>query len=119
MRWTYVNCPCSHIFVTKGSYSNCGVANVEDFSPTVVLFFMRVRVCPLYCILCSSGSGVVGRRAYACELQLPTRWEIPEPAIWQVVHDVGQALRHVHAMQLVHLDVKPANLLIGDEGVTS
>ena len=36
--------------------------------------------------------------------------------MWQVLHDVGQALRHVHAMGLVHLDVKPANLLIGDEG---
>lgn len=48
--------------------------------------------------------------------QLPTRWEIPEAAVWQVLHDVGQALRHVHATQLVHLDVKPANLLIGDEG---
>lgn len=36
--------------------------------------------------------------------------------MWQVLHDVGQALRHVHASGLVHLDVKPANLLIGDEG---
>lgn len=36
--------------------------------------------------------------------------------MWQVLHDVGQALRHVHAAGLVHLDVKPANLLIGDEG---
>lgn len=39
--------------------------------------------------------------------------------MWQVLHDVGQALRHVHAMGLVHLDVKPANLLIGDEGNVS
>lgn len=39
--------------------------------------------------------------------------------MWQVLHDVGQALRHVHAMGLVHLDVKPANLLIGDEGTLS
>lgn len=37
--------------------------------------------------------------------------------MWQVLHDVGHALRHVHAMGLVHLDVKPANLLIGDEGM--
>ncbi|CAN0233632.1 unnamed protein product, partial [Hapterophycus canaliculatus] len=44
------------------------------------------------------------------------RREIPEPAVWQVLHDVGQALRHVHATGLVHLDVKPANLLIGNEG---
>eukprot|EP00752_Nemacystus_decipiens_P013054 g11547.t1 len=48
--------------------------------------------------------------------RLPSRREIPERAVWQVLHDVGQALRHVHAMGLVHLDVKPANLLIGDEG---
>ncbi|CAM9931947.1 unnamed protein product [Pylaiella littoralis] len=48
--------------------------------------------------------------------RLPSRREIPEAAVWQVLHDVGQALRHVHAMGLVHLDVKPANLLIGDEG---
>ncbi|CAM9805692.1 unnamed protein product, partial [Ectocarpus fasciculatus] len=41
---------------------------------------------------------------------------IPEPAVWQVLQDIGQALSHVHAMGLVHLDVKPANLLIGDEG---
>lgn len=50
--------------------------------------------------------------------QLPSRREIPEPAVWQVLHDVGQALQHVHGMQLVHLDVKPANLLIGDEGLS-
>lgn len=36
--------------------------------------------------------------------------------MWQVLQDIGQALSHVHAMGLVHLDVKPANLLIGDEG---
>ncbi|CAN0481638.1 unnamed protein product [Ectocarpus sp. 12 AP-2014] len=48
--------------------------------------------------------------------RLPSRREIPEPAVWQVLQDVGQALSHVHAMGLVHLDVKPSNLLIGDEG---
>ncbi|CAM9326381.1 unnamed protein product, partial [Ectocarpus sp. 8 AP-2014] len=48
--------------------------------------------------------------------RLPSRREIPEPAVWQVLQDIGQALSHVHAMGLVHLDVKPSNLLIGDEG---
>ncbi|CAN0504259.1 unnamed protein product, partial [Ectocarpus sp. 8 AP-2014] len=49
--------------------------------------------------------------------RLPSRREIPEPAVWQVLQDMGQALSHVHAMGLVHLDVKPSNLLIGDEGL--
>lgn len=49
--------------------------------------------------------------------QIPSREEIPEVAVWQVLQDVGESLRHVHAMGLVHLDVKPANLLVGDEGI--
>lgn len=61
------------------------------------------------------------RLAVFCDnvFQLPSRKEIPEAAVWQVLHDVGQALRHVHATGLVHLDVKPANLLIGDEGINT
>ncbi|CAM9939371.1 unnamed protein product, partial [Choristocarpus tenellus] len=48
--------------------------------------------------------------------RLPVRVEIPEEAVWQAIHDVAAALRHVHDHQMVHLDVKPSNLLISDLG---
>ncbi|CAN0567284.1 unnamed protein product, partial [Laminaria digitata] len=48
--------------------------------------------------------------ACAHGIQLPSRRKTPE------AEDVGEALRHVHAPGLVHLNINPENLLIGDEG---
>jgi serine/threonine-protein kinase RIO1 len=42
---------------------------------------------------------------------------IEDDVVWHIVHDVTCGLQHIHKCGLVHLDVKPANLLISMEGV--
>lgn len=42
---------------------------------------------------------------------------LPDATLWHVVHDVASGLRHIHSCGLVHLDIKPANLLISDDGL--
>eukprot|EP00596_Hydrurales_sp_CCMP1899_P009863 CAMPEP_0119054310 /NCGR_PEP_ID=MMETSP1177-20130426/74984_1 /TAXON_ID=2985 /ORGANISM="Ochromonas sp, Strain CCMP1899" /LENGTH=1254 /DNA_ID=CAMNT_0007034505 /DNA_START=97 /DNA_END=3861 /DNA_ORIENTATION=+ len=42
---------------------------------------------------------------------------LEESTIWHIVHDVASGLQHIHQCGVVHLDVKPANLLISAEGV--
>lgn len=41
---------------------------------------------------------------------------VPDNTIWHVVHDVAAGLRHIHRCGMVHLDIKPANLLITEQG---
>ena len=36
--------------------------------------------------------------------------------VWHVVHDVCAGLQHIHSCGMVHLDIKPANLLITESG---
>lgn len=40
------------------------------------------------------------------------RIRIPDSFLWWVIHDVCQGLRIIHGQEFVHLDIKPANLLI-------
>jgi serine/threonine protein kinase len=42
---------------------------------------------------------------------------IADATIWCIVRDVAAGLRHIHERGVVHLDIKPANLLISAEGV--
>ncbi len=35
---------------------------------------------------------------------------IPEPAIWNVIHDVASGLLHIHEAGYLHLDIKPSNV---------
>jgi len=42
---------------------------------------------------------------------------VPESTVWRIVHDVSAGLAHIHGCGIVHLDVKPANLLISQAGV--
>jgi len=35
---------------------------------------------------------------------------IPEPAIWQICHDVSRGLCHIHSYGMVHYDIKPSNI---------
>jgi mitosis inhibitor protein kinase SWE1 len=41
---------------------------------------------------------------------------VPNNTVWHVVHDVCAGLQHIHACGYVHLDIKPANLLITEGG---
>lgn len=40
----------------------------------------------------------------------------PELTIWRLVHDTLQGLKHIHSYDVVHLDIKPANLLLSRNG---
>jgi serine/threonine protein kinase len=41
---------------------------------------------------------------------------VPEHLIWKYLADVVQGLHHVHKHTLVHLDLKPENMLVGADG---
>ena len=42
---------------------------------------------------------------------------VPDKTVWHILHDVCAGLHHMHAAGMVHLDIKPANLLISDVGM--
>ena len=42
--------------------------------------------------------------------------EIAFSTMWHLLHDVSHGLKHIHNCGLVHLDIKPANLLIANGG---
>ena len=41
---------------------------------------------------------------------------IPDSTIWHTIHDVCSALAYIHSSKFVHLDIKPANLLLFNDG---
>lgn len=41
---------------------------------------------------------------------------VPIQKLWHIVHDVCCGLAHLHSYHFVHLDIKPSNLLIGNDG---
>lgn len=41
---------------------------------------------------------------------------VPDNTIWHIAHDVTEGLHHIHDCGMVHLDIKPANLLITEQG---
>lgn len=42
---------------------------------------------------------------------------VPDNTVWHVLHDVSAGLHHIHSCGMVHLDVKPANLLLAEGGI--
>ena len=55
-----------------------------------------------------------------CEMSLKDYAEsvpvIAETEIWNMIYDLCRGLRHLHDTQLVHMDIKPANLFLGRDG---
>src|SRR4051794_24277040 len=40
-----------------------------------------------------------------------------EYQIWQILLQIASGLEHIHRVNVVHLDLKPANILINQQGV--
>jgi len=51
-----------------------------------------------------------------CSLQayLQKHPEVPEVLIWNWAYDITRALKHLHDHKLMHLDVKPSNIMMKD-----
>ncbi|GAB6031967.1 Protein kinase, membrane associated tyrosine threonine 1 [Chamberlinius hualienensis] len=56
-----------------------------------------------------------------CEISLNTFAEqndnIPEKLVWRYLVDLLQAVKHIHDHNLIHLDIKPANIFVSSHGV--
>jgi membrane-associated tyrosine/threonine-specific cdc2-inhibitory kinase len=44
--------------------------------------------------------------------------KMSERRIWRVLYDVVKGLKHLHDNRLCHLDIKPANIFLSQDGVT-
>lgn len=42
---------------------------------------------------------------------------IDEKIVWEILVDLTQGLKHLHDNQMIHMDIKPANVLIGLDGL--
>lgn len=42
------------------------------------------------------------------------RETIPDSLLWKITHDVSAGLQHMHRKGYLHMDIKPANLLINE-----
>ncbi len=45
-----------------------------------------------------------------------TNHDIPEKVVWNYLVDLLKAVRHLHDHDLIHLDIKPDNIFISDDG---
>lgn len=43
-------------------------------------------------------------------------WKLPEATSHQIWMDISNAMKHIHARKVLHLDVKPENILLGPGG---
>ena len=41
---------------------------------------------------------------------------MPDATVWRIAHNIASGLKHIHSCGLVHLDIKPANILIDASG---
>ena len=42
--------------------------------------------------------------------------QLPEDSIWTIVRDVANGLAYIHEAGVVHLDLKPQNIFIAENG---
>ena len=69
------------------------------------------------CELCERGSVVTFVQQLRRGKLSSTVTELPERTFWIWAGHVAQGLAHVHACGLMHLDIKPQNLLLTAAGV--
>lgn len=42
--------------------------------------------------------------------------KIPEQTLWRIIKDIASGLEHLHGYGIMHLDIKPANILLDSQG---
>lgn len=42
--------------------------------------------------------------------------KMSENDIWKFIHDVASGLAYLHSMEVIHQDIKPDNIMVGDDG---
>ncbi len=42
--------------------------------------------------------------------------KIPEQTLWRIIKDISSGLEHLHGYGIMHLDIKPANILLDSQG---
>ncbi|PNH12603.1 putative LIM domain-containing serine/threonine-protein kinase [Tetrabaena socialis] len=75
---------------------------------------VALHMTAIVCELCELGSlaDVISRRDFPRRMRAPTGLVLDMKDVYMTLLDVALALRHLHALNLVHRDVKPANLLL-------
>jgi len=63
--------------------------------------------------LCSRGS-LLGLKDYL--ISNNTFQSLPDSTLWSIIGDISSGLAHMHAKNIVHLDIKPSNILIAENG---
>lgn len=43
--------------------------------------------------------------------------KIPEEIVWKIFYEIVMGVQDIHQADIVHLDLKPSNILIDDRGV--
>eukprot|EP01018_Ginkgo_biloba_P005045 Gb_13112 [translate_table: standard] len=51
------------------------------------------------------------------KLCMQTNDLLPETQVWNYIEQVASGLAHIHANGILHMDIKPDNILVGSDGV--
>lgn len=89
-----------------------GVAEVKNLEKVgdhdnCVKFYMAWEECKIVHILMEYCQLSLAQYAILAE-------NVPEDQLWEILYDILNALEYLHGKQLVHLDVKPGNILMSN-----
>eukprot|EP00392_Amoebophrya_sp_AT5.2_P016729 g17025.t1 len=117
---------CILIHGLKAALKRIGSKHVKPAEVDVLLRIgTHANLVQLY-TSCFSGQGFLDLVLEFCSLGDLKRWIrraqhkryfFAEPDIWRIAHELASALAHIHALFVVHRDVKPANIFLNEKGV--